>query len=119
MTTGELIAGLHKKMGVRYPLPDLDSNLMILTERSENGKAACAVKMIGEAFLFLDPAATTRERVDAIREVSDKAIEAAKIFKLEDVSAWVPGDIAPKFAHMLFDLGWRLSPWPCFSRLIK
>lgn len=119
MTTGELIADLHKKMGIRYPLPDLDGPLVIITERAKNNKAACAVKLIGETYLFVEPGASTRERVEAIQEVSDKAIEAAKIFKLEDVSAWIPPDVAPRFAHMLFDLGWRLSPWPCFSRLIK
>jgi len=119
MTTSELIADLHKKMGIRYPLPDLQSPLIIETERAENGKAACAVKMIGEAYLWLEPGATAREKVEAIRDVSDKAVEKAKLFRLEDVSAWIPPDIAPKFAHMLFDLGWRLSPWPCFSRLIK
>jgi hypothetical protein len=118
MTTGELIRDLHKKMGIRYPLPDLDSRLMILTERAENGKAVCAVKMIGEAYLWLEPGASVRQRVEAIRDVSEKAIAAAKIFKLEDVSAWIPPDIAPKFAHTLADLGWRMSPWPCFSRLL-
>ena len=118
MTTGELIESLHKKMGIRYPLPDLTSPLIIDVERSGNGKAACAVKMIGEAYLWLEPQASARERVEAIREVSDKAIEKARIFKLEDVSCWVPPDIAPKFAHMLGELGWRMSPWPCFSRLL-
>jgi hypothetical protein len=118
MTTEQLIADLHQKMGIRYPLPALDSPLMILTEKAANEKAVCAVKMIGEAYLWLEPKASVRERVEAIREVSGKAIEAAKIFKLEDVSCWVPPDIAPKFAHTLGELGWRMSPWPCFSRLL-
>lgn len=118
MTTEELIVELHQKMAIRYPLPDLASPLMVLTERAKSGKAACAVKLIGEAYLFVDPESSTRERVEAIREVSDKAIEAAKVFKLEDVSAWIPPTIAPKFAHMLVELGWRPSPWPCFSRLL-
>lgn len=118
VTTEELIVELHKKMAIKYPLPDLASPLMVLTERAENRKAACAVKLTGEAYLFLEPDASVRERVEGIREVSDKALEAAKIFKLEDVSAWIPPHIEPRFAHLLIELGWRRSPWPCWSKLL-
>lgn len=118
MTTGELIADLHRKMGVRYPLPNLDSPLVIVTERAKNDKAACAVKLTGEVFLFLDPESSKRERVEMIYEVAAKAEEASRIFKLEDCSAWIPPQIEPSFAHMLIHLGWRRSPWPCWSKLL-
>lgn len=113
-----MIAELHQKMGINYPLPNFESPLMILTEESKSRKAACAVKMIGEAYLWIDPESSARDRVEGIREVSEKAIEAARIFKLEDVSAWIPPQIEPRFAHMLSELGWRRSPWPAWSRLL-
>lgn len=113
---------IHAKMGSKYLLPDLTSPLFIIREacRDEDGKlmGGVAVKAIGEAFLFVDPDLTTRKRVEMIRHVSRRAITQARDLHLEDVSAWIPPNVEPQFAHMLIQMGWIRSPWPCWSRCL-
>ncbi len=121
MITHSEVSMLHEKMGIKYPLPNLDSPLIVLKEEyREEDKliAACAVKLVGEAFLWIDPEATTRKKIEGLRRVARAAEHAARDRSIEDVSAWIPPEIEPRFAHMLFMLGWKRSPWPCWSRII-
>lgn len=116
------LLGIHERMGSKYPLPNLDSPLVAIKElcRDDDGDilGGCAVKLIGEAYLWVDPNAPVRQRVMSIAHLTRRATTEAHRLALEDVSAWIPPDIEPQFAHLLTELGWRRSPWPCWSRLL-
>lgn len=122
MELNPAIAVLHEKMGIKYPMPYLDGPLVLIKEHAFDDRgnivAACAVKLTSEAYLWLDPEASVRNRIQGIREVSEHAVLAARAANLEDVSAWIPPHIEPRFAHLLIALGWRKSPWPSWSRLL-
>lgn len=121
-TDHDALKAIHERMGSKYPLPNLDSPLVSVKEvcRADGGKVigGCAVKLIGEAYLWVDPEAPVRERVMAIAHLTRKATMEARRLNIEDISAWIPPDIEPRFAHLLTELGWRKSPWPCWSRLL-
>lgn len=116
------IKRLHESMGIRYPLPNLESPLIAvkaLVRNCENEViGACAVKLFGEAFLWLDLKRSPRERISTIRTLSRVATNQAKKLGLDEVSCWVPPQIEGQFAHMLTNLGWIKSPWPSWSRIL-
>lgn len=117
------IRKLHESMGSLYPLPPLDSpvvpaKMIVHDSRGEVSAAGC-LKLVGEAFLWLNLEASTREKIRAIRKLSQGMADAGRLAGLEEVSAWVPPEIEPTFSHMLTSLGWRKSPWPTWSILLK
>lgn len=110
-------------MGIDYPLPDLSSPIipakMIIHDKQGNATGAGAIKLVGEIFLWLDLSASIRERVVAIRKLSEVSVDQAKRLGLEEISCWVPPQIEKQFAHMLESLGWLRSPWPNWTKILK
>lgn len=116
------LADIHARMGSRYALPDFQSPLFIIKQVSKEAGAvrgAIAVKMIGEAYLLLEPTLTRYEKARTVALLSLSGIRAAREASLEDVSAWLPPEVESTFGSMLSDLKWSKSPWPCWSRRIE
>lgn len=122
MIDTESIRRIHAAMGAKYPLPDLASPLFVVREQVGNGHglvAAAAVKVVGEAFLWLDPEVPKRDRAESLVRLSAHCeLEAIKQ-GLEEVTAWIPVDIEPSFGKILTKRGWVRSPWPSYTRLLR
>lgn len=110
-------------MGSLYPLPPLDSPVvagkMIVHDHRGQVSAAGCIKLVGEAFLWLNLDASTREKIRAIRKLSQGMADTGRLSGIEEVTCWVPPEIEPQFAHMLASLGWIKSPWPTWTILLK
>lgn len=119
----EEIKKLHASMGFNYRFPDLDGRAilgkMIVHDKHGEVSAAGALKLVGEAFLWVNLEASTREKIRAIRKLSQGMASAGKFSGIEEVSCWVPPEIEPTFAHMLANLGWQKSPWQTWTILLK
>ena len=119
----EEIKKLHASMGLDYRFPDLDGPLIeakaiVHDEHTGVVLGAGAIKRVGEAFLWLDIHASTRQKVKAIRALNKIMVDAGKVLTLEEITAWIPAELEPQFAHMLGSLGWQKSPWPTWTKLL-
>lgn len=115
----EEVALLHEAMEVRYKFPLVDGPLF--RERSiveSNGRivAAGAIKLIGEAFLWVEPRSLKTERSGAVMLLSS---QLGKTIDVEDVTAWIPPQIESGFAPVLNHLGWSRSPWASWSKVVR
>lgn len=121
MDSQEDAEALHRRMGIDYPFPNLASPLFVtrLSVRNQGRiVAATAVKVIGEAFLWVDPEVTAIQRARAVRMLSDGGSQQARAVGLDEVSAWIPPTIEPEFGAALYKMGWRRSPWTSWSRVL-
>lgn len=109
-------------MGIDYPLPDLDGPAMfgkiLVHDKQGAVVGAGALKHVGEAFLWLRPDSSPREKITAIRRMSAVMTTTAKLAGVEEVSCWVPTEMEPQFAHMLQSLGWIRSQWPNYTLIL-
>ena len=116
------LAELHRKMDVGYNLPESFGPLYFIRKAvvDQDGKlvAAVTVKLVGEAFLWVDPELPTYERAKSVKMLSDECSEIARTHGLEEVSCWIPPRIAECFAKVIEKLGWKKSPWSNWSRLL-
>lgn len=113
------IAELHRKMKMRYDFPDLLMPTFAIKKLVFDQKgellAGGALKLIGEAFLWIDPACNQYKKAKAISVLADSCSEGSKNIGIEEVSAFIPPELELSFADTLGKLGWRRSPWPAWS----
>lgn len=104
-------------MALGYQFPDISSPLFFQKAvAEENGEisGAAAIRLIGEAFLWLADGSKIRKgRV--LSSIYPIIGGKAKENGLEDVSAWIPPQIEPDFSEALHGIGFVPSPWPCWS----
>ncbi len=110
---------LYDAMRLPFEMPNVDSPAFALKEilEDENGKilGAGAVKIIGEAFLWVDPKINGIRRVKTVRAlVAQAKMEGAKA-GFEELSAWIPPQVEPEFGRALYKLGWTPSMWRNWS----
>lgn len=119
----EQIASLHAKMQPGYSLPQEFGPLFPIRKAvvEENGQivAAATVKLVSEAFLWVNDKFSGLRRAHALKMLSESCSAEAKRLGLEEVSCWVPPKIAQCFARILVKLGWRKSPWPNFTIVLE
>ena len=117
------LADIHQRMGIQYQLPDFSGPMFVVgkvvKDDQGNIRGGLAVKIIGEAFLLLDPAMSRYEKAKAVSLLSLSGTAAAKDASLEDVTAWIPPAVEQTFAPLLHDLGWLQSPWRSWSKPIR
>lgn len=110
---------LYDAMGMPYPMPDVNSPAFALKEMLEDDKgkvvAAGAVKIIGEVFLWIDPAETKLRRAKAVRALAARAGARGAAVGFEELSAWVPPSVEAEFGTALHKLGWSPSLWRNWS----
>lgn len=117
------IASLHDKMQPGYTFPG-DFGPLFFIRRAvveENGQivAAATVKLVGEAFLWVDTDQTAYRRAVAVKMLSDECSRVALERGLEEVSAWIPPKIIGCFKKALRRLGWRKSPWRNWTLVLE
>jgi len=114
-----LIKELHNRMGIEYPFPNISDPLFavrrMVIDETGNVSAAAALKIISEAFLWLDPDGSEHTKTSDILRLAQVCHERAKLLDLQDVTAWVPPSVEPIFGNMLSRLGWGRSPWASWS----
>lgn len=110
----ETILEIHRRMNLGYPFPKFSRLFLIRRSAVDSdGKVigGAAIKLVGEAFLWLDPQAAKIPRGEALISLSSDVAERTKQAGLEEVSSWIPPAIEPEFSHALAHLGWKKSPW--------
>lgn len=117
------IAELHRKMALGYQLPETFGPLFFVRKVfvDDDGKVigAAAVKLIGEAYIWLDTERSEYERAKCVKILQDSCGKEAARIGLEDVSAWIPTKLLRCFRVTLEKLGWKKSPWRNFSIVLK
>ena len=117
------IALLHEQMGMGYQFPDTNGPLFCLKKAiiDEGGRivGAVALRLTAEAYLWLDGSRSEFQKSKALAILNETCAKEAKILGLNDVSAWIPTKILRCFKNTLESLGWRKSPWRCFSKMLE
>ena len=131
------LRAIHAAQGFHYPLPDLSNPLfvtkLILSEAEANEESpgaktdppqqekiigAALLRLTAEAYLLLDPeASTARDRWQWLLQLHAAAERDAWQRGLEDVHAWLPPPIAQKFGKRITQLGWnRDDTWTPYCK---
>lgn len=113
-----LPAQLHADMEMPYQMPDVSSPLFAVRIGAFNNdrmRGCLLVKIIGEAFLLLDPAMGEAEKSRALVLLDHHGRMTAKAKGFDEASAWPPPEVEPWFTPALEHLGWCKSPWPNWS----
>lgn len=114
----DAVRRIHEAMMLGYGFPNADNPLFVLKKvaEDENGIAAAgAVRLMGEAFLWLSPGLETKEKKGVMHSLSAEMREAAVKLGLDELSAWIPPRIEMGFAPELREMRWYRSPWPSWS----
>ncbi len=119
----EALLRMHAAQGFGYPLPDLESPLLVsklVLEDDAAGESrvtmAILQRLTAETYLLHDPAAgTPRRRWQHFLELHEAARREAAARGLDDVQAFLPPRVARSFGRRLARLGWTRDPWPCLS----
>lgn len=78
---------------------------------AEDGSAAAFVKIVGEAYLFLDPEqANPRTRWRTLLGIHEAVRQEAAALGLSEVTCWVPPNLPKSFHRRLSRLGWLEEP---------
>ena len=116
------IKAWHEQSGFGYPLPDLSSPLLCLlgvAESEGEPVAAAGIKLIGEEYLWLNPAKSDKaQALAAFRLQRDLEINAVQQYGLDSISAWLPPEIEKKFGGTLERLNWIKSPWQNYTKFL-
>lgn len=99
--------------------PDLADPLFIVKLAVEHeGKPvmAAALKGASELFLIVDhDAGTPEERWEWLQQLTVEMKKRAWELGLDQMSAWIPPEIADSFEKRLIELGFTESKWRCFT----
>jgi len=109
------IAEIHQKMGLDYKMPNLESPLFLVQKLVEcDGKivAACTLKIEAEAYLWVDPELSAREKVEAMTGMQEHAIAEAWEQGLDGVHCWVPEAVENRFSKRLKAMGFSRDRGP-------
>lgn len=114
-----LVRELHARMGIDYQFPEISGPLFAIRKMvvDEDGdvQAAAAMKLIGEAYLWVNPDNGDYAKATDILRLAQICHERAKGLQIEDISAWIPPHVEPVFGNMLSRMGWSRSPWASWS----
>jgi hypothetical protein len=104
-------------------LPDPTNPLFFVGQVVEHeGKTALAafLKLTAEPYLLVDKTVETPEwRWDALRALNETISTAAWLRGLEQLSAWIPPEIEPSFKKRLQQMGYKKSPWSCYTNNLE
>ncbi len=119
----EKLAQFHSEMGLGYKLPESFGPLFAVRKAviDEKGQvvALAAVKVIGEAYIWLDVEDSGFKRAKCVKILNEACSKEASLLGIDEVSAWVPTKLIRCFRKTLETLGWRKSPWRNFSIVLK
>lgn len=114
------VEALHDSMGALYPFPDLSNELVTVKTAvtDEAGRIVCAgaVKIIGEAFLWIDKYSNLRDKLNSIGILERDMRMLAQINGFDQVAAWVPPQVPKGFPRLLREMNWQPSPWPTWVK---
>ena len=113
------IKNWHEQSGIDYSFPDLSSPLFHLigvAESEDAPVAAATVKLIGEAYLWLNPAASTFAKTRALLQLHSALKRDAELEGFDQVMAWVTPEIDKNFGPHLQKLGWEKSVWQSYGK---
>lgn len=114
----EIIRGWHERSGFDYPFPDLGNPLFCLLGVSEaNGVpvAAAGVRLLGEAYLWMDATASAKTKVKALIELHRDLKSNAQRIGLDQVVCHLPPEIDQAFSTRLRKFGWNKSVWENYA----
>lgn len=118
-----LVKELHNRMAVGYEFPNISGPLFavrkMITDDKGDPQAAAALKLVGEAFLWVNPDHDDFTKTANIVRLAQACHEHAAALQLEEVSAWIPPNLEGIFGNMLSRMGWERSPWASWSVRIK
>jgi hypothetical protein len=100
---------IHRDMAMDYAFPDLQNPLFVVGKCVyEDGrlKGACYLRLTAECYLWLDPAATPREKVNAMNLMQPEVLASARNLGLDEINACIPAAVEKKFLKRLLLLGW-------------
>lgn len=117
------IREMHEAMKMPYVLPDLKGMYLSIVRDDKSLVAAAGLRPMCEAFFWMNPARTERERAKGLLLLNEgcpanaEMAIAGQICKSPlDITAWVPPQVERYFAQTLSKLGWVKSPWASWSR---
>jgi len=116
------IKELHRLSGFRYDLPDLSGkeffSRRVVADTSGIGMAAF-LRRTAEVFIICDPAwRNAAWRFEALRQLHTLCREDARNEGIAEANAFLPPQIAKKFARRLREFGWKSytdEEWKCMS----
>ena len=111
---------IHNENGLpENCFPDVNDPLFVVKLTVEHdGKAVMAsfLKGASELFLLVDHGAgTPQERWEWLQQLTDEMKQRAWTLGLDQMSAWIPPEIADSFEKRLIELGFTESKWRCFT----
>lgn len=117
----EKIREFHDSLNLGYHFPNVASPLFCIKRLVEDEKgiaAGGAIKLFGEAFLWVSPWRSTDEKKSAMHELSGEMRQEAVKIGLDELSAWIPPQIERGFSPELLNMHWRPSPWRSWSTVL-
>ena len=106
-----LIKKLHAKQGFTYDMPDLNDPVFLLGAVSDDGAGAAFVKVVGEAYFFLDPEhGQPIDRWETFLNLHHAIRDSAQTAGLSEVGCVIPPEVPKSFHRRLNRLGWQDEP---------
>lgn len=118
--TIQVMRDAHARSGFDYSFPrDLHTPLFPIkrsVEKDDAVLAMAAIKVEGEAYLWINPSeGTPEERWIAIKLLCMDLELKAREIGFDQVHCALPPEIAERFGKRLEDLGWKIArPWPLY-----
>ncbi len=113
------VISIYRKMEMPYRMPDVTQPLFqikrVLEDDSGNVIGAGAIKPIGECFLWVRPDLLPVMRARAVKRLTGEAMLLGSQAGFDELSAWIPPNVEKNFGLPLTKLGFRMSPWRCWS----
>jgi hypothetical protein len=107
----ERIERIWRRQGFDYSMPDLDDPVFAIGKVAEDGSAAAFVKIVGEAYLFLDPnRGTPFDRWRTLLTLHAEVREECAALGISEVGCVLPPGLPKAFHRRLARLGWIDEP---------
>jgi hypothetical protein len=116
---------MHAAQGLDYPFPaDLSDPIflvrLVLEEKPNVPLMAMLLRLTCEAYLLAYPKLDTPfERMRRFLALHRAMEKAAFDRGLQDVSAFLPPQVAKPFGRRLERLGWVKDPWTCYVKRLE
>lgn len=112
---------LHEKMGFDYRFPDLLGCTQVVEDEFAV-RMAVGLKMQAEVYMWIDQDwRDPQQRWLALQLLQEAVREEAQKLGIDDVVAYIPPELAGRFAKRLKMLGWERDRegWEAWSRTTK
>ena len=116
------LEGLHAASGFDYQFPkDFDTPLFpvkrAVVNESNYPIATAALKVVGEAYLWMDHSlGTAEDRMIALATLNADLAARAREIGFDQVHCVLPPEIAKRFGERLEALGWKPARnWPLYT----